>query len=432
MTSEQRIYVYLQMPGSLETVAAAYYRQTVRDGISVGTFGYGRQYRARPDAVPLEPFELPLTDRVMTTTRLNGIFGALRDALPDSWGRRVIEREVGRTVLDEPFLLLHSPDDRAGALSFGLGAKPPGPFRGYNRAIELEKLLRLAEQILADDDDAEPDPQLAQAEALLRPGTSMGGARPKNVVEDADGLWIAKFPDRGDRWSNARVEHSMLQLARECGLHPAESKLVRVGDADVVLVKRFDREKVDGGYLRHRMVSGLTILDTEDTAQSRERWSYLLLADELRRRSSRPKVDLAELYGRMVFNALISNTDDHPRNHALIAPTRDFQLSPVYDLTPNPLVSVEKRDLVLVVGTYGRYANRTNVLSEAVRFMLTREEATAIVDKIQAVVRQRWYAVLRENGTSEADCERIRGAFDYPGFELDPALVLGNAALHPA
>ena len=190
MTSEQRIYVYLQMPGSLETVAAAYYRQTVRDGISVGTFGYGRQYRARPDAVPLEPFELPLTDRVMTTTRLNGIFGALRDALPDSWGRRVIERETGRTVLDEPFLLLHSPDDRAGALSFGLGPKPPGPFRGYNRAIELEELLRLAEQILGDDD--EPDPQLAQAEALLRPGTSMGGARPKNVVEDCQ--WDSKIP----------------------------------------------------------------------------------------------------------------------------------------------------------------------------------------------------------------------------------------------
>jgi serine/threonine-protein kinase HipA len=224
----------------------------------------------------------------------------------------------------------------------------------------------------------------------------------------------------------------MLQLARECGLHTAESKLVRVGDADVLLVKRFDREKVDGGYLRHRMVSGLTILDTEDTAQSRERWSYLLLADELRRRSSRSKVDLAELYGRMVFNALISNTDDHPRNHALIAPTRDFQLSPVYDLTPNPLVSVERRDLALAVGSYGRYANRTNMLSEAVRFMLTREEATAIVDKIQVVVRQRWYAVLRENGTSEADCERIRGAFDYPGFELDPALVLGNAALRLA
>ncbi len=242
MTSE-RIYVYLQLPGSLETVTAAYYERSVRDGVAQGTFGYGKRYRARPDAVPLEPFELPLTDRPEKTTRLNGIFGALRDALPDSWGRRVIEREVGQVGLDEPFLLLHSPNDRAGALSFGLDQKPPGPFRGYNPVIELERLLRLAERIVNDDPLPAADAQLAQAEALLRPGTSMGGARPKNVVEDAEGLWIAKFPDRGDRWSNARVEHSMLRLAHECGMRVADSRLERVGDADVVLVKRFDREK---------------------------------------------------------------------------------------------------------------------------------------------------------------------------------------------
>lgn len=252
----------------------------------------------------------------------------------------------------------------------------------------------------------------------------MGGARPKNVVEDAEGLWIAKFPDRGDRWSNARVEHSMLRLAHECGLHVAESRLERVGDADVVLVKRFDREKADAGYLRHRMVSGLTILDTDDTASDRERWSYLLLADELRRRSSRSRQDLAELYGRMVFNALISNVDDHPRNHALVAPGRSFQLSPAYDLTPTPLVSEEKRDLTLIVGEFNRYANRINLRSGHARFQLTRDEASAIIDRIQAVVRARWYAVLRDSGTSEADCERVRPAFDYPGFELDPAVVL--------
>ncbi len=172
------------------------------------------------------------------------------------------------------------------------------------------------------------------------------------------------------------------------------------------------------------MVSGLTILGTEDTALDRERWSYLLLADELRRRSSRSKQDLAELYRRMVFNALISNVDDHPRNHALIAPGRDFQLSPAYDLTPSPLVSEDKRDLALTIGEFNRYANRTNILTGHAQFQLTRDEANAIIDRIQAVVRARWYAVLRDNGTSEADCERVRPAFDYSGFELDPAVVL--------
>ena len=257
---------------------------------------------------------------------------------------------------------------------------------------------------------------------VLRPGTSVGGARPKNVVEDGEGLWIAKFPERGDRWSNARVEHSMLRLARECGIASAESRVVSVGAGDVLLVKRFDRQKVKGGYLRHRMVSGLTILGADDAAQSRDSWSYLLLADELRRRSP---VDVVELYRRMVFNALISNTDDHPRNHALIAPERDFHLAPAYDLTPNPLISAEKRDLALQIGNFNRYANRTNLLSAHPRFKLSLDEATAIVDRMQATVRARWYAVLCASGTSEADCERVSGAFDYPGFELDPKVVLG-------
>lgn len=424
MTSDRRIYVYVQLPQSLTMATAAYYELAERDGVRVGSFRYGRRYRERHDAVPLEPFELPLTDRALTTVKLNGIFGALRDALPDAWGRRVIERELGRAGLDEAEVLLHSPDDRAGALSFGLGQQPPGPFRAYNQAIDLERLLRIAERILNDDTAAGPDPELAQVAALLRPGTAMGGARPKNVVEDEEGLWLAKFPDHGDRWSNARVEHAMLRLAHACGVRVAESRPVRVGDADVLLVKRFDRQKVDGGYWRHRMVSGLTVLDTEDTAQARERWSYLLLADELRRRSARPGDDLVELYRRMVFNALISNTDDHPRNHALVAPGRDFQLSPAYDLTPNPLISIEKRDLALSAGTFNRYANRTNLLSGHARFKLTREEAGSIIDTMQAIVRARWYPLLREQGVSETDCQRVSAAFDYPGFELDPTTVL--------
>ena len=159
-----------------------------------------------------------------------------------------------------------------GALSFGLG-KPPGPFRGYNKLIQLDALLELAERVMNDEPAAAADPDRAQVERLLRLGTSVGGARPKNVVEDGEGLWIAKFPDRGDRWSNARVEHSMSRLARECGITSAESRVVPVGAGYAVLVKRFDRQRIKGGYLRHRMVSGLTVLGAEDTAQSRDSWS---------------------------------------------------------------------------------------------------------------------------------------------------------------
>jgi serine/threonine-protein kinase HipA len=174
------------------------------------------------------------------------------------------------------------------------------------------------------------------------------------------------------------------------------------------------------------MVSGLTMLGAEDTHSDRGKWSYLLLADELRRRSARPTEDLQELFRRMAFNALISNTDDHPRNHAMLAQTEKWELSPAYDLTPNPLVSHEKRDLAMTCGRFNRYANRTNLLSEHPQFKISLLEARDIVDHVQRVVETRWRAVLRRHGVSKADCERVAPAFNYPGFELDPAQVLAQ------
>jgi serine/threonine-protein kinase HipA len=156
----------------------------------------------------------------------------------------------------------------------------------------------------------------------------------------------------------------------------------------------------------------------------RARWSYLVLADELRRRSQRASADLRELFGRMVFNALISNTDDHPRNHGLIAPGKDFELAPAYDLTPNPLVSVERRDLALTVGRFNRYANRENLLSECERFRLDKPQAAALIDQMKQTVESRWHAVLRSRGMTEKDCTLLARSFVYPGFELPAATTL--------
>src|SRR6185437_12204168 len=144
----------------------------------------------------------------------------------------------------------------------------------------------------------------------------------------------------------------------------------------------------------HRFVSALTVLDAGETIGDRARWSYLLLADELRRRTDRVEEDLRELFGRMVFNSLISNTDDHPRNHGLIAPGRNFELAPAYDLTPNPLSSIERRDLALTVGRFNRYANRENLLSQCERFRLDEPQATALIDQMKRTVENRWHAVL--------------------------------------
>lgn len=414
MPTSDRVYVYLQLPGSLEVVTAGHFEQIERTGVSVGLFVYNPAYLDREDAVPLDTFELPLRPQRFETVKLKGIFGVLRDASPDAWGRRIIERHLGATALSEVDYLLHSPEDRVGALAFGRGKTPPAPTRRFNQVIALEQLLRFAEAVDADDSVSLP-PQVAE---LIQPGTSLGGARPKNVVETEEGLWIAKFPEKGDRWNNTRVEAAMLALARECGLRACDARVVDVAGADVLLVRRFDRVKIPEGYLRHRFVSALTVLDAGDAIAERARWSYLLLADELRRRSHRADADLRELFGRMVFNALISNTDDHPRNHGLIAPGRDFELSPAYDLTPNPLISVERRDLALTVGRFNRYANRENLLSDCERFRLDKSQATTLIDQMKRTIENRWHAVLRGHGVSDKDCALLARAFVYPGFEL--------------
>ena len=247
-------------------------------------------------------------------------------------------------------------------------------------------------------------------------GTSMGGARPKAIVEDKDGLWLAKFNRFDDRWNSARVEHAMLVLARACGLNTPTSRIVTIGEGDVLLVKRFDREKVQDGYLRARMISALTLLRAEDTFSSRDKWSYIVLAEELRRISDHPSEDAAELFRRMCFNALISNIDDHPRNHAFIAKDTEWRLSPAYDLTPAVPISLERRDLAMICGDEGRIASAENILSQHSRFLLNEDQAELIVKTMHEYIHQNWYGTCRSSGISERDCDLISGAFAYPGF----------------
>lgn len=416
--SAQECFVYITLPGQTEAVMAGRFELTAdRRGDPLGRFVYDRSYLVRSDAVGIDPVELKLAARVYETQALKGVFGALRNSGPDYWGRTVIERHAGKAPLGELDYLLESPDDRAGALGFGRGQKPPAPRRDFNQTIDLEKLQAIADAVVRDE-ELPANAANAQVQELLLLGTSMGGARPKTVVEDGTALWLAKFNRPDDRWNNARVEHAMLVLARSCGLSAADSKIVTVGDRDVLLVKRFDREKTKSGYLRARMVSGLTLLRAEDTFGSRDQWSYVLLAEELRRVSAEPKKDAAELFRRMCFNALISNTDDHPRNHAVIARDADWKLSPAYDLLPATPVSLERRDLALICGDQGRYANASNLLSQSRRFLLERAEAEGALSDLKTQVSATWRQVARGAGVREADCERIASAFVYPGFNF--------------
>ncbi len=418
MTSKKnQCFVYITLPGATKAVTAGRFElATDRNGTALGRFVYGKSYLARPDAVALDPTELKLAAKTYQTTALKGVFGALRDSSPDYWGRLIIERHLGRPNVDELTYLTHSPDDRAGALGFGFAQEPPAPARKFNRTLDLEKLQTAADELI--EDGAPKGPDAEQVEKLLLLGTSMGGARPKAVVEDKSALWIAKFNKPQDRWNSARVEHAMLVLAAKCGIKTAESKVVTIGDRDALLVKRFDREKVKGGYTRARMVSAMTLLRTDDSPLARGRWSYVLLAEELRRVTAEPTKNVRELFSRMVYNALISNIDDHPRNHAVIAKDQDWKLSPAYDLTPANPISEEHRDLAMACGDFGRWANAENMLSQCARFLLDLDEAENIIAKMEKTVQSNWFKTLRAAGVSEQDAEQLRGAFVYPGFSL--------------
>ena len=407
MTSERQAYVYIQLPGTLETVPAALLKvQTLPDGTQIGRFRYGDRYLQRPDAVALDPFRLPLARTVFEFTQLKGIPGAVRDASPDAWGRRVIEHTLQRSAADlqEIDYLLHGPQDGAGCLSFGLKVDPPAPRRTYNRTHQLAELIAATQAI----EDGRP--VAAHLLEQLDPGTSMGGARPKATIEDAQSLWLGKFPARDDRFNLQRVEFATLDLGRRCGLNVAQARLQAVGASDVLMVQRFDREHTNQGYLRFGLVSGLTVLDCGDSHLDRERWSYPLLADNLRRWSDKPEADCTELFRRMVFNAAVTNNDDHPRNHALLHRQKGWRLSPAYDLVPSPVVSLERRDLALSIGDHGRTASIYNLISQAGRFGLSVADARAEINRLVDVVRH-WRESFFACGVSAKDIDHVAPAF---------------------
>ncbi len=419
MTSERQAYVYVQLPGTLNTVPAALLKvEKLPDGTFVGRFRYGDRYLERKDAIAFDPFQLPLGDTIHEFTKLKGIPGAVRDAGPDAWGRLVIEHKLQCSPrdLEEIDYLLNGPQDGAGYLSFGSKLESAAPLRRYNRTHQLAELVAAAESI--EEGKRVPVHILEQ----LEPGTSMGGARPKATIEDGNSLWLGKFPEKGERCNLQRVEYATLELARRCGITVCNARLQSVAGHDVLMVERFDREYTAGGYLRFGLVSGLTLLDCDDNLMDRERWSYLLLADQLRRWSEKPDADRMELFRRIVFNAAVTNNDDHPRNHAVLRTGRGWRLTPAYDLVPAPLVSLERRDLAMTVGTYGRSASVYNLLSQSERFGLTAEAVRKEIESIVARVRT-WREHFLACGVAEKDVDYMAQAFlpECFFFERPPA-----------
>lgn len=399
-------FVYFQLPNSLELTTIGHLEwQNSGANTEVGTFFYGRNYLSNKSAFPLDPFQLPLSERKFQNTLNEGLHGPIRDASPDSWGRYVIEKNTPHSEHHSIGYLLNSTDDRIGALSFGVGKVPPAPVRKFNRTVDLKKLIQAAHKL-------EQDLPLDESErALLMAGPSAGGARPKTTVEHENHLWLAKFPALNDRQNFSKIEYATMKLAKDCGLNAPEVQISQVGSQDVYLIKRFDRildpQKKD--YYRTHFVSGLTLLNIDE--RDRPQYSYLDLADQMRRWIKDPRGDLKELFKRIVFNGLVSNTDDHPRNHGFLFTGNGYNLSPVYDIVPKPEAG-STRYLAMEFGDQGRLFNLENLLSRCDAFDLSREQAKKIFNECKSKLTK-WHSYYLAQGVSTGDLKYLDGAFGH-------------------
>ena len=405
--------VFIHLPGETEAVPAG--RLTmIEQGLQVqaSTFAYGRRYVARANALPVDPVALALVPGRNDEERVPAgglaMFGALRDATPDAWGRRVIENRLRAPPngLPESVYLDHAGPHRAGALDVRESPTSPPAGSALPAVVDLRHLLDAAARI----EEGEPVP--AHLGVFFAGGPSVGGARPKAVVTVDGGEWIAKFPARNDPFNVPLVERATLELAREAGLVVPRTRMETLADGrQVMLIERFDREPLAGGMGRRHMVSALTLLalHEQDSPDS----SYAAIADAMGVHGVSGQIasDRHELFARMVYNILVSNDDDHLRNHAFLfdAEGGGWRLSPLYDVVPKPQVAQE-RMLHLSIGPQGRLARLDNALAGAGRFGLLPPDAARIIDRIVRAVRI-WRDTFEGLGVSVRECDRVASAF---------------------
>ncbi|MBC2834500.1 type II toxin-antitoxin system HipA family toxin [Paragemmobacter straminiformis] len=395
-------YVWIWLPEATEPVVCG--RIDLADGIN--RFTYGKSYLARPNAIPIWLPELPLVDAVLVPEAPHVIAGALRDAAPDQWGRRVVlnrqfqrrGRDVDTGDLDELNYLLLSGSDRIGALDFQ--TSPTAYVPRLQREARLEELLNAAEAVEAG---VPLSPDLDDA---LRHGTSIGGARPKAQLVDGNRKLIAKFAASRDTHNVVQGEYLAMKLAQAVGLDVAPVQLVKAAGKDVLLVERFDRIHTNHGFLRRAMVSSLTLQGLDETAARYA--SYPAIADAIRHRAADPSCDLRELWSRMLFNILVGNTDDHARNHACFWDGRSIRLTPAYDIDPRPRLGREANQAMAVTRT-DRRSRIATALDAVGHFSLRRDEAVSIAKRQIETIRARYRELASHAGIDPALQDLLAG-----------------------
>ncbi|MEO8842213.1 MAG: type II toxin-antitoxin system HipA family toxin [Kofleriaceae bacterium] len=389
-----------------------------RGGNDTASFEYDPSWLGDSAPFELDP-ELPLGRGQFHTER--SLFNVFADCAPDRWGQTLLRRHErsrakaeGRTqralhAID--FVTLVSDETRLGALRFRKRGSAEF-LTSSSRVPPLVQLPRLLRATAAIVEDRETADDLA---LLLAPGTSLGGARPKASVVDANGrLAIAKFPSRDDEWPITRWEAAVLAIAEDAGLNTPPRRLVVVLNKPVLIVQRFDRE----GAHRIPYMSALTALAARDG----EVRSYLELAEAIRKVAASPRNDLAQLWRRLVFNILVSNTDDHLRNHGFLHGEGGWRLAPAFDLNPMP-TDVRPRMHALAIDEIEQTASLELARSVTASFALTQRDADAIVRDVAKPVAA-WRTYGKAKGITTRQLDRMASAFEHT--DLKSAVAVGG------
>ena len=403
---EREIFVFMDLAGESFPVGRLWAR--TRGARETASFEYDPSWLARRDAFGLDPV-LPLARGQFHADR--ALFNAFTDPAPDRWGQTLMRRNERRraraesrqprTLLAVDFLVLVDDETRLGALRFkdaGGGNFLTSTGKRVPPVVDLPRLLSATNRII-DDKETDEDLQL-----ILAPGTSLGGARPKASVRDKDGhLLIAKFPRKDDEWPVTRWEAATMALAEAAGVEVSPWRLQLVLTQPVLMARRFDRRE------DHRIpyMSALTALEASDN----EPRSYLEIAEFLRREGSRVNEDLRQLWRRIVFNMLVSNTDDHLRNHGFLRDPNGWRLAPAYDLNPMP-TDVKPRIHALAIDEIDGTASLDTAFQIAPMFGMTEMDARTIATEVGSAVAG-WRDAATRSGITSDQIERMASAFDH-------------------
>ncbi len=403
MISEySEIFVWIWLPGETEPVVAGKLSSQGRQYV----FNYGRSYLERANAIAIYDAELPLRQGLIPLLPGLSIPGCLRDASPDAWGRRVILNKMfGKSAsrkdpaeLDELTYLMESGSDKIGALDFQLSPTHYQP--RHASCASLEELAEAAELV------EKGIPLTAELAQALQHGSSIGGARPKALIQGESRKFIAKFSTSSDLYSVVKAEYIAMRLADMAGLDVAPVSLRRAASKDVLLVERFDRLSTPQGWQRKSIVSTLTLLKLDEMMARYA--SYEELAELVRSKFKNAPETLRELFSRIVFNVLVGNTDDHARNHAAFWDGAMLSLTPAYDICPQARHGRTASQAMLITNN-DRSSRVCTCIEAAPHFLLSEKEAYQIAEKQIICITGNWSDVCDEASLSEVDRNLLWG-----------------------